>query len=228
MKAVLTDIEGTTTPISFAHDILFPLSYRRIEEFVRCNTHLLRPEMESVKREIGKPPQEITLSEVIATLKTWIEQDKKETTLKTIQGKIWKENFLSGALKGQIYRDVLGAFEKWQRSGILIAIFSSGSIEAQQLIFRYSELGDLTKYIAAFFDTTTGPKRESQSYAAIAQKLQSQPADVLFLSDVVPELDAARAAGMKTTLLLREGAVAGAENSHPTAKNFTEISIDQK
>ena len=133
-----------------------------------------------------------------------MDRDRKSTALKSLQGKIWKTGFEAGELKGTLFPEVIAAFERWSKHG-KVAIYSSGSVEAQQLLFRYSTYGDLTPLIAGYFDTTTGPKSESASYSAIAQKLQVAPSEAIFLSDVVREVDAARAAGFATRLVLREG-----------------------
>jgi enolase-phosphatase E1 len=226
IRAVLCDIEGTTTSIAFAHKVLFPLSLQRMDAFVRQNwgTGLIAEEIDAVRKEISKSPEKVTQEEVIYTLKSWIEADKKITPLKSIQGKIWKEAFESGQIKGHIYPDVPDYFRIWDRLGLKIAIFSSGSVEAQKLIFRYSEKGDLTSYISAYFDTTTGPKRESISYKRIAQNLALEPSQVLFVSDTPEELDAAQSAGMQTVWMLRNGEVVQ-KNLHNTATSFAEIEI---
>ena len=223
VKVVLCDIEGTTTSITFAHQVLFPLSYERIEEFLRIHAESLHGEILLVKRQIGRPPEQINLEEVIDTLKTWIKTDKKETALKSIQGKIWKEAFESGQIKGHVYPDVPEQLKSWTQQGIKIAIFSSGSVEAQKLIYRYSEVGDLTPFIWAYFDTSTGPKKDAGSYRLIAQELGVSASEILFLSDVVAELDAARSAGMKTVLIVREDTAPPTVNAHQTATNFREI-----
>ncbi len=210
MKAIVTDIEGTTTSISFAVDVLFPLSYERMESFVKSNWETVYAQFPDLQPE-----------EVISMLQSWIRADKKETRLKNIQGKIWKTAFESGEIKGHVYPDVAHAFRRWKDAGQQIAIYSSGSIEAQQLIFRFSTEGDLTKWIDAYFDTTTGPKREAMSYRSIAQKLNFPPEEILFLSDVSAELDAAGKARMQTTQMLRENAVS--DSRHKNAQSFAEI-----
>ncbi len=132
-----------------------------------------------------------------------MDRDRKSTGLKSLQGKIWEEGYRSGELKGEVYPDVLPALERWRRAGIDIAIFSSGSVQAQRSLFRNSVAGDLTRFIRAYFDTTTGPKREPESYARIAAALERSPSEVLFVSDIEAELDAAVRAGMQTGLCVR-------------------------
>jgi len=218
IRAVLCDIEGTTTSIAFAHEVLFPVSYEKMESFIKThwNDPAISNELNVLRAQINK--ESVTADDVIALLRSWIRFDKKETNLKSIQGKIWKESFETGGIRGHVYPDVPVCFRKWKAEGLKIAIFSSGSVEAQQLIFRYSETGDLSSYIDAYFDTTTGPKREATSYRAIAEKLHTTADQILFLSDVEAELDAAREAGMKTTLLVREGNLV--ESSHSIAEKL--------
>ena len=229
LKAILCDIEGTTTSVEFAQKVLFPISYERMESFIHenCGIDLVRNEIEEVKTRIataeGKSPDQVTPAEVIATLRSWIEQDKKEGLLKSIQGKIWKESFESGKIKGHVYPDVPECFRQWKQLGLIISIFSSGSIEAQELIFKYSEAGDLTPYLHSYFDTTTGPKKEAASYHTIAVKLSLKTEEILFLSDVTAELDAAQSAGMQTTLLVREGQTPPSNNQHRVATSFHNV-----
>ncbi len=150
-----------------------------------------------------------------------MDQDRKCTGLKSLQGKIWEEGYRSGELRGEVYPDVLPALERWRGQGVDIAIFSSGSVQAQRSLFRNSVAGDLTRFIKAYFDTTTGPKREPESYARISAALERAPSDVLFVSDIGAELDAARMAGMRTALCVREpGQVPGV---HPVIHSFEEI-----
>jgi enolase-phosphatase E1 len=140
---------------------------------------------------------------LVAYVHWLMDQDRKSTGLKALQGKIWEEGYRSGELKAEVYPDVLPALERWRSQGIEIAIFSSGSVQAQQSLFRNSVAGDLTGFIKAYFDTTTGPKREAESYTRIAAALERSPSEVLFVSDIVAELDAARTAGMRTALCVR-------------------------
>jgi enolase-phosphatase E1 len=150
-----------------------------------------------------------------------MDQDRKSTGLKSLQGKIWEEGYRSGELRGEVYPDVLPALERWRAQGIDIAIFSSGSVQAQRSLFRNSIAGDLTRFIKAYFDTTTGPKREPESYTRIAAALERSPSEVLFVSDIAAELDAAQAAGMQTALCVRgSGEVLG---MHPVIHEFDEI-----
>jgi enolase-phosphatase E1 len=152
-----------------------------------------------------------------------MDQDRKSTGLKSLQGKIWAEGYQSGELKGEVYPDVLPALERWRDQGIDIAIFSSGSIQAQQSLFGNSVAGDLTRFIQAYFDTTTGPKKESESYARIAAALERSPSEVLFVSDIEAELDAAVKAGMRTALCVREPGSVSKAGVHRVVRNFDDI-----
>ncbi|MCI0412227.1 acireductone synthase [bacterium] len=221
-EAILCDIEGTTTSLSFVHNILFPLSYECLEGFVRrfWNSDQIQQEIALIRHQISK--EDAGPDEVIAVLRSWIHEDRKETALKSVQGKIWKDAFESGQIRGHVYPDVPPNFHKWNDSGTKICIFSSGSTKAQKLIFQYSEAGDLSKFVSAYFDTNTGPKKETFSYQRIASQLTLPAENILFLSDVEAELDAARAAKMLTTQVLREGVTPNL-SGHPTVSSFDEI-----
>ena len=211
-KAVLCDIEGTTTSLSFAHDVLCPLSRKEMPAFVR--DHWNDPALRPIFDRLGKQSPE----EVIEQLQSWIDADKKEGTLKEIQGKIWRKSFEEGAIRAHVYPDVPRKWKEWKARRIRIYIFSSGSVEAQKLLFRYSEAGDLTPLLDGYFDTTMGPKKEAESYIKIAKTTGLKPVEILFLSDVSAELDAAREAGMQTTHILRENE--HTETTHPSASTF--------
>jgi enolase-phosphatase E1 len=214
IKAILLDIEGTTTPIDFVHKTLFPFARERMTKFVGRNFAALQTEIVQLEAEheqdiadgLQPPPMIDDLVESVADyLRFLIYNDRKSTPLKAIQGKIWQAGYESGELLGEVFEDVPQTFERWKAQGKTIAIFSSGSVLAQKLIFGYSTAGDLTQYISAYFDTTTGAKREAESYAKIADALEFQPQEILFVSDVIAELDAAQKAGMQTRLAMRPG-----------------------
>jgi enolase-phosphatase E1 len=217
-RAVLCDIEGTTMSLSFAQDVLFPISRKKMDSFVRENW--TDPELQPVFVKLNKQ----TPDEAIRLLQMWIDEDRKEGLLKQIQGKIWKSSFESGQIRSHIYPDVPENWEKWKRRGIRIYIYSSGSVEAQKLLFQYSEAGDLTQWIDGYFDTTMGPKKEANSYRNIAGVTQLPPEQILFLSDVVSELDAAKTAGLQTTHVIREE-IEKPGGSHPAVKSFDEINL---
>lgn len=195
MKVLLFDIEGTTTDINFVHKVLFPYATERMADFVRKN-----PQHPAVL-EVGQPSTEAAIS----TLMEWIREDKKVGALKTLQGEIWVEGYKNGAFKGHVYPDVKPAWENWKKQGLTLAIYSSGSVPAQKLIFGHSQDGDLTPLLSAYFDTKVGGKREFKSYETIANELKVPAQEVTFFSDIKEELDAARAAGMKTIHLFRSG-----------------------
>ena len=226
MKAILLDIEGTTTSISFVHDVLFPYSKKQMAKFLESN--LQDPNVEAyINQVLTDPDQGINnpgdWQTAYRILLNWIENDVKKTPLKALQGMIWKDGYRSGAFKSHVYADVPDKFKEWASQNICIAIYSSGSIDAQKLLFKHTELGDLTNYIDFYFDTTTGPKKDSNSYLKISNSLSIQPNEILFLSDVEAELDAAAAVGIKTTQILRPGIAPS--KIHPQKTNFTEIVI---
>ncbi|MCW3473368.1 acireductone synthase [Rhodovastum sp. RN2-1] len=213
--AILTDIEGTTTPIAFVRDVLFPFARARLPEWVE--THAQRPDVAAELAEIrrmtpGKPELQALLQ--------WMDQDAKVTPLKALQGMIWREGYLNGALKGAIYPDVPPALRRWAGAGLGLYVYSSGSVEAQKLIFGHSTAGDLARLFSGFFDTRVGGKREPDSYARLAIAMHVPPVEILFLSDVEAELDAAAAAGMRTCQLVRAEDGTEPSDRHPTAADF--------
>ncbi len=227
ISGVICDIEGTTSSISFVHKVLFPLSLERIDAFLR--THGSDRDVLAQLRVLGQKLFGVNVSDhelperLLPVLRDYIQKDVKDTTLKWLQGKIWKEAFESGVVKGHVYPEVPDILQRWHASGCSLFVYSSGSAEAQQLLFRYSEVGDLTPLFKGYFDTTIGGKRESSSYAAIASHTGIAPNALLFLSDVVEELHAARSAGLETCLLLREGIVPPAGYGGKAAADFTEV-----
>lgn len=223
--AILLDIEGTTTPVSYVFEVLFPFARDNVEAFletcgeeadVRADLALLRHEYQS--ESVSVPPWEgdepISAVPYIHYL---IGSDRKSTGLKSLQGKLWDAGYQAGQLRSQLFADVPLALARWQTAGKAIYIFSSGSIQAQRLIFQYSEAGDLTAYINGYFDTTTGPKRELESYQKIVSSIGVPPEQILFISDVVAELRAAQAADLQTLFSSRPG------NHSNRAEGFTRI-----
>lgn len=210
-EAILLDIEGTTTSIDFVLETLFPYSKERIGKYVELHFDALQSEIAQLVEESGHdekytiPVDPAEPGSVSAYLEFLIGENRKSTPLKTIQGRIWKEGYESGELLSHVFDDVPGALERWAASGKRIAIFSSGSVLAQQLLFRHTDHGDLTAHIGLYFDTTTGPKREPASYARIADELGCPAQDVTFLSDIPEELEAAATAGMEALLVIRPG-----------------------
>jgi len=235
----LLDIEGTTTPISYVSDTLFPLATANVEEFLQRHsadtkiTQLMEQlrvhwQAEAKERGTDLPPWTDAsspehLHSAAAYVRYLIKQDSKITPLKSLQGRIWEAAYRSGNLRGEVYPDVPLAFNRWRAQGRRIAVFSSGSILAQQLLFAHSTAGDLTLFLDAFFDTTTGSKREAQSYSRVATALSFVPGKILFLSDATAELDAARAAGMQTALSVRPELKRPAVLDHACFTTFDEV-----
>ncbi len=220
MKYILTDIEGTTTSISFVHDVLFPYSLLNIEKFVLDNIDL-----EHVKSSLNEIIEVSSIEDKINILLTWIKEDRKHPVLKKIQGLIWEQGYHSGELKAHLYEDVPDAFKTWLEAGFKIGIYSSGSVHAQKLLFGHSIYNDLNSFISNYFDTSVGHKREVESYSEIVKRLNLKPEEIIFLSDISEELDAARNAGMKTIQLLRNEKVS--VGNHATARSFLEIKINE-
>jgi enolase-phosphatase E1 len=226
MKYILTDIEGTTTSISFVHEVLFPFSKEKLKSFVL--NHLDRPEVKAnldltKETALEEYNRVITDNDACDMLISWINTDRKHPALKNLQGLIWEEGYVSGIIQGHVYKDVPKALENWKNTGITLGVYSSGSVKAQHLIFEYSTEGNLRPFFSHHFDTAIGHKREKQSYLNIAQTLNLPPEEILFLSDIKEELDAAHTAGMKTIQLVRQEDVHIGE--HQTAKDFSEIKI---
>ncbi len=192
-RVLLLDIEGTVCPLSYVKQTMFPFARARLEAWVRAHAD------EPVVRSISADPA-AAARQVLA----WSDADEKVTALKTIQGRVWNEGFASGALVTPLYNDVVPAIDAWRQAGARVAIYSSGSVEAQRLLFAHCAVGDVTPKLSAYFDTTTGPKRASSSYQAIARALEVAPSEVLFCSDVEDELIAAREAGLAGCLIMRD------------------------
>ena len=220
MSAVLLDIEGTVSDKRFVAETLFPFARKRIKAFMR--EHGRDGEVAAaaslMRAKLGR--MDAGPEEVGAELERWIDEDRKEEPLKSLQALIWKEGYDSGELVSHIYADVPPALERWRAAGKRIAIFSSGSVGAQKLLFRHTSLGDLTPFFSGYFDLSTGPKFDAASYAKIAQAMNHQPADIHFYSDAPREVEGALAAGMKATLVERDGPIA-APSTFRRVQNFT-------
>lgn len=204
---ILTDIEGTTTEVSFVYDILFPYFRTHMDQWRMVDSDPMNDVLEQT-RVLVLEEQSINLTSKEALfdqLRQWSIEDRKVTPLKTFQGMVWEQGFKSGAIKGHMYPDVKPALQRWLDDGLKLAIFSSGSIAAQKQLFGFSIEGDLTPYFSAYFDTTTGMKRDEQTYQLIVQQLNTPANNVLFLSDIHQELEAAHAAGLRTVQLVRPG-----------------------
>lgn len=230
IRVVLLDIEGTTTPIAFVHQVLFPYARAHIHDHLDAHdVAVLRAEYRAEPPDPGLPAWNAT--DDLGSAETYVywlmDRDRKSTGLKALQGRIWEAGYRAGELKGkgEVYPDVRPALARWSKAGKDIAIFSSGSVQAQRNLFANTPDGDLSPFLSAYFDTTTGSKREAGSYGKIAAALHRAPRDVLFISDVTAELDAARQAGMRTTLCVRGGRPDSgvSANDHPRIRSFDEV-----
>jgi enolase-phosphatase E1 len=217
-NVVLTDIEGTTSRIAFVRDTLFPYARSRLADFLAAHG-----EEPAVAAELDAVARLAPGQDRLATLLAWMDEDAKQTPLKALQGMIWREGYQRGALQGDLYPDVAPALRSWAHAGVRLCVYSSGSVEAQHLIFGHSVAGDLTPLFFSFFDTRVGPKREAASYRRIADELASRGPEILFLSDVAAELDAAAAAGMQTCQLARAEDGTAPSQSHPVASDFPQV-----
>jgi enolase-phosphatase E1 len=236
IRAILLDIEGTTTPIDFVFKTLFPFASKHAEDFLRRHfreadiaallDQLYRTRERDVAAAWVRGTDEQNLAGAAAYIRWLIAQDSKITPLKELQGKIWEEGFRRGELKGEVYPDVAPAFARWAAQRRRVAIFSSGSVLAQKLLFANSTAGDLSAFLAGYFDTSSGPKREAASYKRIADAMGLHAREWLFISDVVEELDAARAAGMETALSLRPGVAGPGIAVHPEIHGFSDVFAD--
>jgi enolase-phosphatase E1 len=227
--AVLTDIEGTTTSISFVYDVLFPYAAARLDEY--CSRPAPEPELAEAlarlraeyederARGVELPP----FGDGAAYARRLMAEDRKSTGLKLLQGVIWEEGYRTGALRGHVFPDVPPALSAWHDAGVRLRVFSSGSVRAQKLLFGHTDYGDLTVLFEGFHDTITGPKREASSYSAIAEAYELPAGTILFLSDVREELDAAASAGMRTGLVVRPGNRPVEAGRHVVYRNFGEL-----
>jgi enolase-phosphatase E1 len=238
VRGVVLDIEGTTTPISFVYDVLFPYARTHLRSFlesrstsgllVEVDRQLREEHAADVARGDAPPPLPADVSSGNAVdlepYALWLmDRDRKSPGLKLLQGLIWQRGFADGTLRGEIFPDVAPALDRWRSRAIDVAIYSSGSVLAQRLIFGHTPSGDLTPRISQFFDATIGPKRSADSYRHIASELNLPPNELLFLSDVHAELLAARAAGFKTMLCVRPGNPEPAREGEVAVETFDDI-----
>lgn len=223
VKAVVTDIEGTTSSIDFVHEVLFPYAAAALPEFLRRHSDeaAIRPLLDDVREEAREPDADV--ERLAAILLQWIAEDRKVTPLKALQGHVWQHGYETGAFRGHIYGDAAEKLREWHARGVLLHVYSSGSVKAQQLLFGYSEAGDLRALFAGWFDTRTGAKKEPASYRRIGEAIGMAPDAVLFLSDSIAEVDAAAAAGMRTVQVCRERGLP--TGKHPRVHDFHEILI---
>jgi len=224
IKAIVTDIEGTTSSLSFVKEVLFPYARANLADYIRH--HKEEPQVKALLeescREVGA---KLDTGQLIAQLIQWLDEDKKVTPLKSLQGLIWEAGYLQGDFKGHVYPDAAENLKAWKAKGLDLYIYSSGSVHAQKLLFAHTECGDLTPLFSGYFDTHIGGKKEQESYDKIAKQLGIPADQILFLSDIKEELDAAKAAGFQTLWLTRDSAP-DPQAEHQQVSGFDQISIE--
>jgi enolase-phosphatase E1 len=240
VSGLLLDVEGTTTPIDFVYRVLFPYALSHAGEFLKRNLVApdVRLDLEGLRKEhqadvdvlkgLAPPPlraddPDAEIESVVTYIGWLTEQDRKSTSFKSLQGKIWQEGYRSGRLRAEVFEDVPRALKRWRDQKKSICIFSSGSVQAQKLLFAHTVAGDLSEHISGYFDTTTGSKTDAHSYQKIVHAFPKQPSEILFVSDVTAELDAARAAGLETALCVRPGNRPQPVTSHSVIATFDEV-----
>jgi enolase-phosphatase E1 len=226
IKYILCDIEGTTTPVEFVYETLFPYFkdnlYPYYEAHAEDETFL--KVLEDLKFKLQEEENlDASFPHDLAKLLEWADLDRKDSILKTIQGMVWKDGYTKGELKGEIFLDAYQCLQTWHQSGIKLGIYSSGSVEAQKLLFSNSNFGDLTGWFSNHFDTHIGGKRKRRSYEAIQEDLNIPANQILFLSDIEEELDPAQKIGFHTTQILRLPIIR--EFKHPTAVTFHDVDL---
>ena len=222
VTALVTDIEGTTTSVSFVYDVLFPYARAHLPGYVRAHTQMLGSLLDDVRQAEANPSLDV--DGCIAILLRWMDEDRKETPLKTLQGMIWQEGYEDGGFTGHLYPDVAPCLRRWKAQGFALHVYSSGSVAAQKLLFGHSDAGDLTPLFSGWFDTLVGGKKEAASYGRIAAEIGAPPANILFLSDNPDELSAASLAGLTVMGLDRPGN--GFDlTGWPAVKSFEELPL---
>jgi enolase-phosphatase E1 len=235
VRTILLDIEGTTTPLDFVYEVLFPYAQSHAQRFlerygaspdVRRDLNALRQEnLDDARRGLDPPALtgDETTQSLVAYLAWLIHRDRKSTPLKSLQGKIWEEGYRNGELRSRVFEDVPPALKRWHEQKRTVSVFSSGSVFAQKLLFGHTTAGDLTRYLSSYFDTTVGGKTDPGSYQKIAGDLDSSMLEIVFISDATSELDAAKAAGIQTLLCLRPGNRPQPANAYESIRSFAEV-----
>lgn len=228
VRAIITDIEGTTSDIAFVHDVLFPYAREYLPDFVRARAD--DPEVAALIDDVRAEADasDADVDRVIGILSQWMDEDRKSTPLKALQGMVWQQGYTDGDFTGHVYDDAVAALQAWADDRRALYVYSSGSVAAQKLLFAYSDHGDLTDLFSGYFDTRIGPKKKSRSYKAIAAELGEPPSSLLFLSDVGDELDAAAAAGLQTCWVARDEDTqekARMNETHPVVMSFADIEL---
>ena len=236
---LLLDIEGTTCPVSFVSKILFPFAKRELSSYLIQNAHngnqsqtIQKAKKEWAEDQSVKSVQlkkQVDLQEIseMDALTQYLEHliviDKKSTALKDIQGEIWELGYSNGELKAELFPETVECLQQWHRQGITLSVYSSGSIHAQKLLYRYTSEGNLETLFSHWFDTHTGPKKASQSYTTIATQSNTAPENIWFISDNGEECDAARKAGIKTLFSLRDGNPDRDPRDHEVIQSLREV-----
>ena len=233
ITAVLLDVEVTTTPIGFVYQTMFPYALSHAGQYLRqhASDPDVRADLQSLRNEhvadvragLNPPPFDDELDSAVAYMEWLTTKDRKSTPFKALQGKIWQEGFTGGQLRADVFEDAPRSLARWRRQGRKICIFSSGSVLAQKLLFAHTIAGDLSEHISGYFDTTVGNKTDANSYRKIAVTIQKNCSEILFVSDVTGELDAARAAGMQTLLCVRPGNRPQPPSDHRVIHSFDEV-----
>jgi enolase-phosphatase E1 len=239
LHGILLDIEGTISPIAFVYEVLFPYARLHLEEYLKrkAGSEGLKGDLLQLRKEYVKdlaealaPPEWIDappdaqIQSIVRYVFWLMDRDRKSPGLKSLQGKIWQEGYLKRELKSQVFPDVPPAFKDWKEKNLDVRIFSSGSLVAQRLLFANTQAGDLTGFLNGYFDTGIGPKTSAESYRRIAAEFHVAASEVLFISDIIKELDAASSAGMKTLLSVRPGnPPQPKEHAHGVVSSFSEI-----
>ncbi len=222
IKYILTDIEGTTTSIAFVHDVLFPYFIKNCESFALKHPDKVKEIFEETKNRLHlSEGTELTFDEITQHFIRSAKIDLKETALKNLQGIVWEAGYKSGEIKSHVYDDVPDVLKFWKEKNIQLGVYSSGSVTAQKLLFAHTTFGDLTPHFSHYFDTRIGAKREAESYKKIRDVLNLNTDEILFLSDIEQELNAAQISGFQTVQLIREQTIAS--EKHRTAKNFKDL-----
>lgn len=224
IRAIITDIEGTTSDIRFVHNVLFPYARENLAAFIAAFQHRedVAMALTDLRDEIAQP--QAPVEDLITVLFGFMDEDRKSTALKALQGMIWHDGYVSGSFTGHLYPDVLPALERWRQQSIDLYVYSSGSVAAQKLLFGYSDEGDITVLFSGYFDTHVGAKREVNAYRTIAAEIGLPAHELLFLSDIHQELDAAQEAGWNTVQLLR--GEADAQSRHRQVNRFDQINLE--
>jgi enolase-phosphatase E1 len=224
IKAIVTDIEGTTSSLSFVKEVLFPYARANLADYIRLHAEEpgVNTLLEDVCTEVGA---ELDAGQIIAQLIQWLDEDKKVTPLKSLQGLIWEAGYQKGDFKGHVYPDAAASLKAWKAKGLDLYIYSSGSVHAQKLLFAHTEYGDLTPLFSGYFDTHTGGKKDRESYCKIAKQIGIPVDQLLFLSDIKEELDAAKAAGFQTLWLTRDS-TPDPKAEHPQVSSFDLIALE--